>query len=114
MKVECSTQTAACKADRPKLGINKKQSTDAIKSTCSKLSSICGVSLETSCKVVQVVFKNLYNHNVYLTTVEQLEGEQEIFNQEKHIKNKKVPVTAEQCKNYKFVLPSVHTIADYK
>ena len=77
-------------------------------------SSICSVSLETSCKVVQVVCKNLHNHNVYLTPVEQLEGEQEIFNQEKHIKNKKTPVTAEQCKNYKFVLPFVCTIADYK
>ena len=47
-KVECSTQTEACKADRPKLRIDKKQSTDAIKSTYSKLSLICGVSQETS------------------------------------------------------------------
>ena len=52
VKVECSTQTETCKADRPKLRINKKQSTDAIKSACSKLYSICGVSLETSRKVV--------------------------------------------------------------
>ena len=81
VKVECSTQTEACKVDRPKLRINKKQSTDAIKSPCSKLSSICGVSLETSRKVVQVVCKKLYDHNVYLTPEEQLEGEQEIFNQ---------------------------------
>ena len=114
MKVECSTQTEACKADRPKLRINKKQSAVAIKSTCSKLSSICGVSLETSRKVVQVVCKNLYDHNVYLTPEKQLEQEQEILNQEKHIRNKNVPVTTEQHENYKFVLPSVCTMADYK
>ena len=114
MKVECNTQTEACKADRPKLRINKKQSTDAIKSTCCKLSFICGVSLETSRKVVQVVCKNLYDHNVYLTPEKQSEGEQEIFNQEKQIRNKKAPVTAEQYENYKFVLPSIRTIADYK
>ena len=93
MKGECSTQTEACKADRPKLRINKKQSTDATKTTCSKLSSTCGVSLETSRKVAQVVCKNLYDHAVYLSPEEQLEGEQEIFNQEKHISNKKAPVT---------------------
>ena len=52
-------------------------------------SSICSVSLETSCKVVQVVCKNLHNHNVYLTPVEQLEGEQEIFNQENILKIRK-------------------------
>ena len=84
VKVECSTQTEACKAERPKLRINKKQSADAIKSTCSKLSSICAVSLETTCKVVQVVYKDVYDHNIYLTPEEQLEGKQEIFNQEKH------------------------------
>ena len=113
MKIECCTQTETCKADRPKLRIIKKQSSDAIKFTCSKLSSICGVSLETSGKAVQVLFKNLYDH-VYRTPVEQLEGKQETFNQEKHIINKKAPVTAEQYENYSFVLPSIHTKTDYK
>ena len=73
VKVECSTQTEACRADRPKLRMNKNQSNDAIKSTCSTLSSICGESLETSRKVVQVVCKNLYDHNVYLTPEKQLD-----------------------------------------
>ena len=103
MKVECSTQTEACKADRPKLRINKNQSTDAIKSKCSRLSSICGVFLETSRKVVQVVCKNLYYHNVYLTPERQLEDEEEIFIQEKHFRNKQAPVTAEQYENCFFV-----------
>ena len=50
----------------------------------------------------------------YLTPEEQLEGEQEIFNQEKHIRNKKTLVTAEQYENCSFILPSVYTIADYE
>ena len=84
VKVECRIQTEARKADRRKLRINKKQSTDAIKSTCSELSSICGVSLETSCKVIQVVCENLHD-NIYRILEEQLEGEQEIFNQKKKL-----------------------------
>lgn len=50
----------------------------------------------------------------YLTPEEQLEGEQEIFNQEKHIRNKKAIVTAEQYENCSFILHSVYTIADYE
>ena len=91
VKVECSMQTEACKADRAKLRINKNQSTNAIKSK----SSICGVSPEIFCKVVQVVFKDLCDHDVYLTLQEQLDNEQEVFHQEKHIRNKNAPVTAE-------------------
>ena len=91
VKVECSMQTEACKADRAKLRINKNQSTDA-----------------------QVVFKDLYDHDVYLTLQEQLDDEQLVFHQEKHIRNNNAPVTAEQYENYLFVLPSIHTIADEK
>lgn len=100
MKAECSTQTEACKADRPKLRIKKEQSTYAIKFTYSKLSSICGVSLETSRKVAQVVCKNLYEPNVYLTPGEQLEVEQEIFNHEKHLEIRK---PQSQQKNMKII-----------
>ena len=41
-----------------------------MKSTCSHLSSKCGVTVETSRKDVQIVCKELYNHDVYLPSKE--------------------------------------------
>ena len=71
-------QTDICCADRPKLRVNKKKATEEIKSTCATVSAVCGVSVEISRKCVQIVAKNLYDHNLYLTASAQAEGECDI------------------------------------
>ena len=41
-------QTDPAVPDRPKLRVNKRIATDAVKSTCAHLSSNCGITVETS------------------------------------------------------------------
>ena len=72
--VDASVQTDAAVPDRPKLRVKLRSSTDEIKATCAKLSSICGLSVEKTRTVVQIVCKELYNHDIYLSPTEQLAG----------------------------------------
>ena len=51
-----------------KIMYNKRGCTNEIKSTCARISSVCCVSIDTSRKAVQVVCKDLYNHNFYLSS----------------------------------------------
>ena len=105
--VDNGVQTEKCTVDRPKLRVNKKYTTDEIKSTCAKLSSVCGVSVEMSRKIVQIVCKTLYSHDVYLSTEEQLAEESD--------NSSKEPASnASMYDNHTYVLPSTRTIADYK
>lgn len=46
--VDMTRQTELSVPDHPKLHVNKRDSTNEIKSTCVQISSVCGVSLETS------------------------------------------------------------------
>ena len=49
--VDMTIQTELSVPDHPKLQVNKRDSTNEIKSTCAQISSACGVSVETSRKV---------------------------------------------------------------
>ena len=91
--VDASVQTDAAVSDRPKLRIKLRSSTDEIKTTCAKLSSICGLSVEMARKVVQIVCKELYNHDMYLSAREQLFGEHGIIPEEMNEKGH-IPVSA--------------------
>ena len=45
-----------------------------MKPACAQISSVCGVTVETSTKALQIVCKDLYNH-VYLLSKEHAENE---------------------------------------
>ena len=110
--IEKKVQTENPMPDRPKLRIKLRTCTDEIKNACAKVSSICGLSAEKSRKVVQIVAKELYNHDLNLTPEEQLYGEEGILaeNSEK----KRIPVSVNELKNYTYVIPSARTITDFK
>ena len=65
--VEIGIQNDPAVPDRPKLRVNKRNATEEVKSACARISSVCGVSVETSRKALQIVCKDLYNHDVYLS-----------------------------------------------
>ena len=91
---------------------NLRTSTDEIKTTCSKLSSVCGLSPEMTWMVVKIECKELYNH-VYLSADEQLFGEEGILPNQPKEKGKN-PVSASELKNLTYVICSARTISDYK
>ena len=86
-------------SDQPKLCISKRGCKNEIKSACARISSVCCVSIKTSRKAVQIVCKDLYNHNTYLSSNEQIIAEE---------------VQPKPCGNHLYVLPSVWAITDYK
>ena len=96
--VDVATQTDPAIPDRPKLRINKRVATDEIKSTCAQISSVCGVSVETSRKAVQITCSGLYKHSFYLLSEEQviIEG------------------VSSTLENYAYLIPSARTINDHK
>lgn len=100
---EVASQTDPAEVERKKLRINTRVCTDDIKNTCAILSSTCGVSAEMSRKVVQVVCKNLYGHELYLTPEEQAECE-----------GTSVLIGSTKEKDRTYVLPSARTISDHK
>ena len=104
--MEASVQTENPQPDRPFLRTSSRYCTDAIKSTCAMVSSTCGVSNEMSHKIVKIVAKELYGHDLYLTPDEQFLGEQpdEAAVADENFKPK----------DMSFVLPSKRTIADHK
>ena len=63
-------------SDQPKLCISKRGCKNEIKSACARISSVCCVSIKTSRKAVQIVCKDLYNHNTYLSSNEQIIAEE--------------------------------------
>lgn len=69
--MDMTRQTELSIPDHPKLHVNKRDSTNEIKSTCAQISSVCGVSLETSWKINEIVCKTLYNQNIYFSAEEQ-------------------------------------------
>ena len=75
--VEASVQTENPQPDRPLLrDLNdNRHCTKAIKSTCAMISSTSGVSNEMLRKIVQIVAKALYGHDLYLTPRDQFVGE---------------------------------------
>ena len=110
---DVSIQTYFVMPDRPKLRIKLRSCTYEIKNACAKLTSVCGLSVELSRKIVQIVCKELYQHDVYLSPSEQLLGEEGIATNDTNEKGH-IPVLKKDLKNYTYVIPSSHTIADYK
>ena len=109
--LDASVQTDAAVHCRPILRVKLRSSTDEIKATCAKLSSICGLSVEKTRTVVQIVCKELYNHDIYLSPTEQLAGDG--VAPEEHTQGH-LPVSSSDYENYTYVIPSARTIADYK
>ena len=72
--VEIGIQTDPAVPDHPKFCVNKRNATEEVKSACAQISSVCGVSVETSRKALQIVCKDLCNH-VYLSSKEHAENE---------------------------------------
>ena len=72
--VKIGIQTDPAVTDSPKLRVNKRNATE-VKSACAPISSVCDVSVETFGKALQIVCKDLYNHDVYLSPKEQAENE---------------------------------------
>ena len=100
---EIATQTDPTEVERKKLRINKRVCTDDVKNTCAILSSTCALSTEMSRKVVQVVCKNMYGHELYLTPEEQAKHE-----------GASVFIGSTKEKDQTYVLPSARTISDHK
>ena len=100
---EIATQTDPTEVERKKLRINKRVCTDDVKNTCAILSSTCALSTEMSRKVVQVVCKNMYGHELYLTPEEQAKHE-----------GTSVFIGSTKEKDRTYVLPSARTISDHK
>ena len=73
--VKIGIQTDPAVTDSPKLRVNKRNATEEVKSACAPISSVCDVSVETFGKALQIVCKDLYNHDVYLSPKEQAENE---------------------------------------
>ena len=69
--VDMTRQTELSVPDHPKLHVNKRDSTNEIKSFCTQISSVCGASLETLRKINEIVCKTLYNQNIYFSAEEQ-------------------------------------------
>lgn len=133
--MDAMSQTDNPCPDRPHLRISKRKCTDAIKSACAMVSATCGVSAEMSRKIVQVVTKELYGHNFYLSAIDQMDNEEEqhvcdpnpgedtscheilstsvsqeeyIGEGEQHEKEEVKP------KDYTYVIASARTITDHK
>ena len=100
-EVEIGIQTDPAVPDHPKLHVNKQNATEEVKSACAWISSICGVSVETSKKALQIVCKDLYNYDVYLSSKEQAE-------------NEVVNVKSSKYGNHSYVVPSVRRITEFK
>ena len=100
-EVEIGIQTDPAVPDHPKLHVNKQNATEQVKSACAWISSICGVSVETSKKALQIVCKDLYNYDVYLSSKEQAE-------------NEVVNVKSSKYGNHSYVVPSVRRITEFK
>ena len=64
--VDMTIQTELSVPDHPKLQVNKRDSTNEIKSTCAQISSVCGVSVETSRKVNEIVKPSITKTFIFL------------------------------------------------
>ena len=105
--VEASVQTENPQPDCPLLRDldDNRHCTKAIKSTSAMISSSCGVSKEISRRIIQIVAKGLYGHDLYLTP-DQFVGE--------HTDEAVAAAKSFKPKDMTYVLPSKRTIADHK
>ena len=98
--MDMTIQTELSVPDHPKLQVNKRDSTNEIKSTCAQISSVCGVSVETSRKVNEIVKPSITKTFIFL------------------LKNKLKIREFKLCilyENHSAIIPSVWTITtEYK
>ena len=112
-----STQTNHEYIAKPKLRKNLKVCTDETKATCANLSSMCGISVETSRRAVQIVCKHLYNHEFHLSNPKGVDDDSANNATQDHeppTKKPRLPSTAAEYEGYLIVIPSARTISDYK
>ena len=102
--VNVGIQTDPVQADRPRLRIVKRVSTEEIKSACATASSICGVSAEMVRKIIQIIARELYGHVFYLTPEDQAAGEK--LNSDAVAMEE----SAKENKDYTYVICSAQTI----
>ena len=108
VRTDAGVQTENPSPDQPSLRIGMKICTEAIKSTCAMVSSTCGVSNETARKIVQIVARELYNHNFYLAPEEQFYGERTELEETATVESDF------KTKDYTYVIASAGTIGDHK
>ena len=100
----------------PKPRIRKvRNCTDSIKAAISKVSFECGISVEKSRKAVQIIAKELYDHEYYLS----LEEKKSLNNPaQKHSKldsgAEKVKISDIDFNDYDDILPSAKSARNYK
>ena len=95
----------------PKLRKNR-NCTDAIKSTVSKVSYKCGISIEKARRAVQIVCKELYSHEFYLSLKEK-DPQAECTKKEQDEDSKR-GITDIDYKLYADIIPSAKSIRNYK
>ena len=78
--VDTGVQSEPAIPDRPKLRVNKRITTDAVNCACAHLSSKYGITVATLRKAAQIVCKELYHHDVYLSSKEWEEQESQTEN----------------------------------
>ena len=96
--------------------------TTKIKATCAQVSVNCNISSEASRVAVKTVCDGLYNHKFYLSKEEAIANDPSLeeYRSEdpkpaKRLRSKeKVPLTQNDYKVYKNILPSARTVNDFK
>ena len=111
------TQTDKILIDQPEIR-GKRKLTDDIKKTCTQVSIECGISLEKARKAVQVVSRELYNHEYFLEPPLQNQVESQVSTEsnacELPLKKSYLKWTPEVSEKYKLVIPSRRTLIEWK
>ena len=82
--------------------------TGKITITCSQLAVAAQCSAMYARKAVQIVCRELYGHEYYLTAEEQMEKEPQEVNEETSVHH--LPHSIEEWRGFRYVLPSKKTI----
>ena len=106
-------QTDKVNIEQPEIR-GKRKLTDEIKRTCTQVSIECGISLEKSHKAVQVVSRELYNHEYLLDRPLENQVESHDASGTESSKRRSLKWDAAMSEQYKWVLPSRQTLIDWK
>ena len=107
---EAGVQTVPVVPDRPQIRVKTKVCTEQIKATCANVSSVCGISVELARLAVKTVCAKVYGHDYYLSPpgiiYDKSEGEP-------LSKKSRIPLSAADYADYKYVLPSSRLILPF-
>ena len=100
-----TADTSFCLDSSPKPEIRKvRNCTDSVKAAISKVSYECGISVEKSRRALQIISKELYGHQYYLSLQEKKSSEP----------NPKRKITDIDYEEYGDILPSAKAIRNFK